>query len=38
MATEMDALVVGNYLMLKQDQPESARRSSEQYLNELEPD
>ncbi|WP_442506949.1 carbamoyltransferase family protein [Novipirellula sp. SH528] len=38
MATEMDALVIGNYLMLKTEQPESARQSSQQYLNELEPD
>ncbi|KAA1258405.1 Decarbamoylnovobiocin carbamoyltransferase [Rubripirellula obstinata] len=38
MATEMDALVVGEYLMLKKEQPESARRSSEQYLTQLDPD
>ncbi len=38
MATEMDALVIGNYLMLKTDQPTSARRSSTQYLTQLEPD
>mgnify|MGYP003667537133 CR=1 FL=1 len=38
MATEMDALVIGNYLMLKTEQPESARQSSQLYLNELEPD
>lgn len=38
MATEMDALVIGNYLMLKSAQPTSARQSSERYLSELEPD
>lgn len=38
MATNMDALVVGNYLMLRKDQPESARTKSEEYLTNLEPD
>lgn len=38
MATGMDALVVGDHLMLKSDQPDSARASSYRYLHELEPD
>ena len=38
MATNMDALVIGNHVMLKSEQPESARRISESYLSELEPD
>lgn len=38
MATHMDALVIGNYVMLKSEQPESARLVSETYLSELEPD
>lgn len=38
MATEMDVLVVGDYVFLKEEQPESMRQSSEHYLSELEPD
>lgn len=38
MATQMDALVVGDYLMLREAQPESARTASQTYLENLEPD
>lgn len=38
LATNMDALVVGNYLMLREEQPEKARLGSERYLTNLEPD
>ncbi|MCA9129240.1 MAG: carbamoyltransferase [Planctomycetales bacterium] len=38
MATEMDALVVGNFLMLRERQPHTARTNSQTYLKNLEPD
>ncbi len=38
MATEMDALVIDNYLMLKSAQPATAQRASQRYLTQLEPD
>ena len=38
LATQMDALVIGNFLFLRSQQPESARTSSAQYLKNLEPD
>lgn len=38
MATHMDALVIGNFLMLREEQPAAARRLSEEYLANLEPD
>ncbi len=38
MATNMDALVLGNHLLLKEMQPASAKRASQEYLGSLEPD
>ncbi|EMI23722.1 MAG: hypothetical protein CMM00_00880 [Rhodopirellula sp.] len=38
MATQMDVLVVGNHLMLREEQPESAVASSQTYLSNLAPD
>jgi carbamoyltransferase len=38
LATNMDALVIENYLFLREQQPETARLASEEYLTELEPD
>ena len=38
MGTEMDALVIEDYLFLKEQQPESMRDASKQYLSQLEPD
>jgi carbamoyltransferase len=32
MATNIDVLVIGNFLLLKQDQPEAARPSLQAYL------
>lgn len=38
MATKMDALVVGDYLLLREQQPEHLQSASQEYLSELEPD
>ncbi|TWT82825.1 Decarbamoylnovobiocin carbamoyltransferase [Planctomycetes bacterium CA13] len=38
MATEMDVLVVGDHVFLKENQPEAMRKTSEHYLSALEPD
>ncbi|GAB5404536.1 MAG: carbamoyltransferase [Aureliella sp.] len=38
MATQMDALVVDKYLMLRSDQPMHLLTASQEYLTELEPD
>lgn len=38
MATQMDALVVDNYLMLREKQPAALRTASQEYLTDLEPD
>jgi carbamoyltransferase len=38
MATHMDALVIDNYLMLRDEQPEHLKTASQEYLTQLEPD
>ncbi len=38
MATQMDALVIDKYLMLRDDQPKHLLTASQEYLTELEPD
>jgi len=38
MATDLDALVVGNYLLLKSDQPAIARVDSKTHLGQFEVD
>lgn len=38
MATQMDALVVDNFLMLRENQPADLQTASQEYLTDLEPD
>ena len=38
MATNMDVLVLENFILLKDDQPESARVNAQAYLNQYEKD
>lgn len=38
MATNMDALVVGHFVLLKEEQPESARVNAQEHLNKYEKD
>ena len=38
MATNMDALVIGNFVLLKEQQPEAARVNAQEYLNQYEKD
>jgi carbamoyltransferase len=38
MATDMDALVLGNHLLLKTEQPQSSRPSIEKHLAQFQPD
>jgi carbamoyltransferase len=38
MATNMDALVIGNFVMLKEEQPEAAQVNAQDHLNRYEKD
>ena len=38
MATNMDVLVIGNFVVLKSEQPESARVNAQEYLSKYEKD